>query len=155
MISITIIGLDQFLVGDISETCTKNLANLYEVSEDDIFFVAPENMYFHNGMDQTMWNVLVRVHAPSDLEDFEKEASDIISAAIGDNAINLAVEFDYYNPEHRYERTNEDYPKFITKENSVEVEEDDEFEDEEDEENDDEIYTGDIFQDFNKKMNGN
>lgn len=153
MITITIYGLDQFLVGDVSEVCTKNLASLYEVNEDDIFFVAPENMFFHNGMDQTMWNVLVLVHAPTDLEEFEKEASDIISAAIGDNAINLAVEFDYYSPSHRYERLNEDYPRFITKENSVEVEE--ENYDEEDEEEEEEIYDGDIFQEFNKKLNNN
>ncbi len=153
MITITVIGLDQFLVGDLSEGITKNLANLYECSEDDIFFVAPENMYFHNGMDQTMWNVLVRVNAPSEYEDFEKEASDIISKGIGDNAINLAVEFSYYSPEHRYERTNENYPKFITKENEVELEEDEEYdEDEEREEGegDEDIFTGDIFQNFNK-----
>ena len=39
MITITIYGLDQFVVGRLSREMTPNLAKLYEVSEDEILFV--------------------------------------------------------------------------------------------------------------------
>ena len=48
MITITILGLDQYIVGRLSRELTSNLAKIYEVSEDDINFIAPNNMVFHN-----------------------------------------------------------------------------------------------------------
>ena len=47
MITIEIYGLDQFVVGQLSKDMTHNLADLYEVSEDDINFIAPNNMVFY------------------------------------------------------------------------------------------------------------
>ena len=64
MITVTIYGLDQFVVGRLSREMTPNLAKLYELSEDEILFVAPENMVFHNGVEQTSWNIIIHVHAP-------------------------------------------------------------------------------------------
>ena len=76
MITLIFYGLDQFVVGDLSRSLTPRLAKLYEVSEDEINFVAPNDMIFHNGVEQTSWNILIHVHAPmkvSVLQEFVKE----------------------------------------------------------------------------------
>ncbi len=151
MINISVVGLDQFIVGDLSRDITANLAKIYETDEEEINFIAPNNMYFHKGIDQTSWNVLVRVSAPHQYDIIEKEVAEIIEKGIGENAINLAIEFSYYEESHRYERIRDDYPRYMSEENLVEIEAEDEG-DEESEEDDDlsDIFTGDIFTDFNK-----
>lgn len=174
MITITILGLDQYIVGRLSRELTSNLAKIYEVSEDDINFIAPNNMVFHNGVEQTSWNVLVRIHAPKKLNVVQDDVANIISVGIGEMAINLAIEFYYYSTDDRYERISKDYPRYITESNIVNTETDEFYDDDctcEDDEcechhhegcschddeipSEDELYTGDIFEDFNKKMKG-
>ena len=64
MITVTFYGLDQFVVGNLSRELTPLVAKLYEVSEDDVIFIAPEAMVFHKGTEQTSWNILIKVNAP-------------------------------------------------------------------------------------------
>ena len=148
MITLEIYGLDQFVVGQLSKDMTHNLADLYEVSEDDINFIAPNNMVFHNGVDQTSWNALVRVHAPKKVLVLQEDAARLIMEMIQGPTINVAVEFYYYSEDNRYEKINEDYPRFITDDNLVDVED---YEEAQYIEGDgkDEVFTGDIFKDFN------
>ena len=82
MITLTVYGLDQFVVGQLSKEMTRNLADLYEVSEDDINFIAPANMVFHNGVDQTSWNALVRVNAPKKVMVLQEDAANLIMSII-------------------------------------------------------------------------
>ncbi len=153
MITISVIGLDQFVVGELSKQLTPNLAKIYETSEDEINFVAPNNMYFHNGVDQTSWNTLLKVNAPERCALVEEEAANILVAGISEVAINIAIEFSYYHEEHRYEKLNSDYPQFLeTSIHDLEVSYDDEDDDDDDEDDweelddeDEEIYDGDIF----------
>ena len=51
MITLIVYGLDQFVVGDLSRDMTPGLAKLYEVDEENIVFIAPQNMVFHKGVD--------------------------------------------------------------------------------------------------------
>jgi len=153
MITIFIYGLDQFVVGRLSNEMTKNLARLYEVSEDEINFVAPSDMVFHKGVEQTSWNILIHVHAPMKVSVLQDQVANFLLASIGDVAINKAVEFYYYSQDNRYEKINEEYPRFITEENVVNVHEHDECcdddcdcEDNDEEPSEEEIYTGDIFE---------
>ena len=148
MITLTIYGLDQFVVGRLSKEMTHNLADLYEVSEDDINFIAPENMVFHNGVEQTSWNALVRVNAPKKVMVLQDDAAHLIMEMIQGPTINVAVEFYYYSEDNRYEKINEDYPRFITDDNLVDVEDYEEAQYIEGE-GKDEVFTGDIFKDFN------
>ena len=78
MITISIIGLDPYLVRQISKEMTPKLAELYEISEDKIDFYAPECLFIHNGVEQNTWNVLVRVNAPLKIKVLEKKAVKII-----------------------------------------------------------------------------
>lgn len=149
MITLTIYGLDQYIVGRLSREMTRNLADLYEVSEDDINFIATSNMVFHNGVEQTSWNTLVRVHAPKKVTVLQEDAAKLIMEMIQGPTINVAVEFYYYSEDNRYEKINEDYPRFITDDNLVDAEDD--YEETQYIEGDgkDEVFTGDIFKDFN------
>lgn len=145
MITISILGLDQYVVGHYSGDNTKNLANLYEVSEDDISFYAPNCYMFHNGVEQTSWNTLVRVHAPEKYKVFESKISQYLLNTLKNFSINVAVEFFYYDGDHRYEYINKAYPRFLSEDNLVNVEEE-ELEDGE------ELYEGNIFEGYEDKL---
>ena len=147
MITVTIYGLDQFVVGRLSREMTPNLAKLYELSEDEILFVAPQNMVFHKGVEQTSWNVLIHVNAPKKAVLLQDQVAKLILESIGDVAINKMVEFYYYAEDNRYCKFNESYPRFIDSDNLVDIAEED-YEDMEEGEGEDEIFTGDIFQNF-------
>lgn len=145
MITITIYGLDSYLVGTLSREMTANLAKIYEISEDEINFISTDNIVYHKGVDQTSWNVLVIVNAPKKVSVVQDDVANIISTQIGDLAINLAIEFYYYSSDNRYERINKDYPRYVEEKNVVEI-------DDEEDEDDSELYDGDIFEEFNKKQ---
>lgn len=147
MITLTFYGLDQYIVGRLSKEMTPNLAAIYEVSEDEINFIAPNNMIFHNGVEQTSWNCLIRVHLPKKLSVLQNEAAEIIMHMVQGPTINVAVEFYYYSQDNRYEKLNDDYPRFITDDNLVDVDDSNDSTYVEGE-GDDEIFTGDIFEDF-------
>ena len=147
MITVTIYGLDQFVVGRLSREMTPNLAKLYELSEDEIIFVAPENMVFHKGVEQTSWNIIIHVHAPKRATLVEEQVAKFILETIGDVAINKVIEFYYYSEDNRYTKLNEAYPRFIAADNLVDIEEEN-YEDMEEGEGEDNIFTGDIFKDF-------
>lgn len=147
MITVTIYGLDQFVVGRLSREMTPNLAKLYELSEDEILFVAPESMVFHKGVEQTSWNVIIHVNAPKKVSILQDQVAKLILESIGDVAINKIVEFYYYSEDNRYSKFNESYPRFIDSDNLVDIAEED-YEDMEEGEGEDEIFTGDIFQNF-------
>jgi len=150
MITLTFYGLDQFVVGNLSRDMTHNLAELYEVSEDEINFIAPNDMVFHKGVEQTSWNLIVHVYLPKKLLVLQNEAAELIMQMVQGPTINVAVEFYYYSQDNRYERINKEYPRFITEDNSINV--DNDYNDGEyvEGEGEDEVFTGDIFEDFNK-----
>ncbi len=145
MITITIYGLDQFVVGRLSREMTPNLAKLYEVKKEDIVFIAPENMVFHLGVEQTSWNIIVHVHAPKKVAVLQDQVANLILKGIGEVAINKSLEFYYYAQGDRYVQVNEAYPLFISEDNLVTTESED-YEGKEEGEGEDEIFTGDIFE---------
>ena len=147
MITVIIYGLDQFVVGRLSREMTPNLAKIYELSEDEILFIAPNDMIFHKGVEQTSWNIIIHVHAPKKVSVLQDQVARLILESIGDVAINKILEFYYYSEDNRYSKINTTYPRFIAADNLINVAEED-YEDKEEGEGDDDIFTGDIFQDF-------
>lgn len=148
MINVFIYGLDQFLVGDLSTEVTPLLAKLYEVSEDDVNFIATNNMVFHKGVEQTSWRTLIRVEAPEECEKVQKQASEVLIHCLDEIAIHVEVVFTYYCRHDRFVKINPDYPNYLTEENTVNI--DTEYDENMKEgDGDDEIYTGDIFEECN------
>ena len=152
MITISIIGLDPYLVRQISKEMTPKIADIYETSKDNINFYSPECLFIHDGVEQNTWNVLVRVHAPLKVKAMESDASKIIHEYVKDACVNMAIEFYYYSQDNRYEFNSEDHPRFMTEENSFEEVD---FEDDVNEEkSDEEPYLGNIFENFEEKIKG-
>lgn len=147
MITISILGLDQYIVGRLSRDLTTNIAKLYEVSEDDVVFVAPNNMIFHKGVEQTSWNVIVKVHVPMKVNIFQDEMANLLMIGLKDVAINTIVEFTYYSQDNRYESINKEYPRYITENNLSDLDLDVSYEEDVDEED---IYDGDVFEELDQ-----
>ena len=150
MITVTIYGLDQFVVGRLSREMTSSLADIYECDKEEIIFIAPESMVFHNGVEQTSWNTVVKVEAPKKVAVLQDDVAKIIMQFIKGLSINVQVVFSYFPQDNFYEQLNADYPRYIENENIVNFEEERYDEDIEEGEGDDQIFTGDIFKDFNK-----
>ena len=151
MITVTIYGLDQFVVGQISRDLTPLVAKLYEVSEEDVIFIAPEAMVFHKGTEQTSWNILIKVNAPKKVSVLQDQMAQLMMHGIGEVAIHVTVQFEYYSQDDRYQKINDSYPRFLSEENLVDVEGDEYPEDIEEGEEEDQIFTGDIFEGLNDK----
>ncbi len=152
MITVTIYGLDQYIVGRLSKDLTVSLAKVYEVDEDEINFIAPNAMYFHMGVEQTSWNVRVVINAPKKvtvLQDLSRKAILNTLRDLG-VAINISIEYYYFSQDDYYEDFDKEYPRYIREDNVVDVEEEEEEEYREEGEGEDEIYTGNIFKDFSK-----
>ena len=150
MITLTLYGLDQFVVGRLSREMTSALADVYECDKDEILFVAPEAMVFHNGVEQTSWNAIVRVDAPKKLAVLQEDVARVIMQLVNGPTIHVQVVFNYFSQDNFYESINDDYPRYIEEKNIVEVDYDDSDVNIEEGEGDDQIFTGDIFKDFNR-----
>ena len=148
MINIFVYGLDQFVVGDLSERMTEVLSNTFEVKPDDINFVAPNDMVFHNGVEQTSWRVLVEVKLPEEFEYLELRAKEILLHYISEVAVHVEVVFFYYSRKHHYASINKDYPLYLTDEQRQSQLTTDSYDEDKElveGDGDDEIYTDDIF----------
>ena len=144
MISVYVYGLDQFLVGDLSREVTKNLADVLEVSEDDINFVAPNDMIFHKGVEQTSWRVLVEVKLPDIYTKLQNKVKEVLFHYICEVAVHVEITFNYYFNDEHYIKINDKYPLYLDEDERVEEET---YSEEMTEgEGEDEIYTGDIFE---------
>ena len=147
MITISIIGLDPYLVRQISKEMSAKIADIYETTVDNINFYSPECLFIHNGVEQNTWNVLVKVNAPLKVKVMEKDAAKIIHEFVKDACVNMAIEFYYYSQDNRYEYIDKNHPRFMTEENTVIVE----YKPLEDGK---EPYLGDIFENFEEKIKG-
>ncbi|HBX24911.1 MAG TPA: hypothetical protein DEF61_01295 [Firmicutes bacterium] len=171
MITISFLGLDQFVVGRYSKEHTKALASLFETSEDEINFYAPNSMVFHNGVEQTSWNLIVIVKAPTKYKPLEKVVAKYLLETLPLFSIHIELEFEYFETSSRYEKINPDYPRYIDqghiKEVDVTFDNDDGCLDECCHGRDDanpndradldyndpnQIYLGNAFEDFDKKL---
>ncbi len=145
MITITVLGLDDNSVGHYYKENTENLANIYETEPENVSFFACEGVMIHEGVEQTSWNVILRVNAPEKYEILEEKIADYLLKTFKDFAINIAVEFSYYYEDRRYEHINEAYPRFIKEDNAVNVEPEELGDGEE-------LYEGNVFEGFEDKL---
>ncbi len=171
MITIQILGLDQFVVGHYSKDHTENIANLLEVDEEEVNFYAPNSMVFHKGVEQTSWNTIVNVLCPHRFESFEKALSDYLLRTLCEFSIHLTIVFTYYHDHSEYVYLNDKYPRYLKGENIKEAEVSFEFgmpdmgEDDDDEadehehcehhhheEEEEEVFLGNAFEGFEEDL---
>ncbi len=150
MITISVLGLDQFVVGKYSSEHTENLAQAFECDEDEINFYAPESMIFHKGVEQTSWNSLLIISAEEKYRPFEEKVANYIFKTLKDFCIHIEIRFEYHPSNSTYKLINDDYPLYLTEKNIVQTEE--ESFDENDEISEEEVYTGNIFEGMEEKL---
>lgn len=166
MITISVLGLDQFVVGHYSKENTQNLADLFETDSEDINFYAPSSMIFHAGVEQTSWNTLIRVLAECKYRAVEQNVAAYLLKTFSEFSIHVQVVFEYYEEENFYEKINEEYPRYITESNVVSTEEEEEDDDCCDDDCDprdrpdldindpNQLYLGNAFEGFEEKLEG-
>lgn len=116
MITIQVLGLDEFVVGRYSRENSGNLAQSFECEESEISFFAPNAMMFHNGVEQTSWNTVVIVLAPEKYRAVESQVADTLLKTLNAFSINVDVVFQYFDESRHYSYVNPEYPRFISTE---------------------------------------
>ena len=148
MITISILGIDPYLIRQISREATKTIANLYEVPEDEVNFFAYEGLLVHAGNEQNLWNVIVRVKAPDVYKNVEKAMFELLKNYLTDVCFHFTLEFEYYHLNSVYKHINDEFDLYFTeKESSYEDDEHDEDKSDEEDEvpSEEELYLGNAF----------
>jgi hypothetical protein len=152
MITISILGLDQYIVGRYSKDHTGNLASIFEIEEDEICFYAPSAYIFHNGVEQTSWQTIVKISAPTKYKVLQKNVADYLLKTLAEFSINITVEFNYFEKDNEFSKVNSEYPRYISDDNVAEIEDEGEEElTDADLLNEDKVYTGNAFAHFEEK----
>lgn len=157
MITIKLFGMDSYEAIRYTKKLNKKLAELYDVSENEIEFFACEGFIIHNGFEQTNFRLDVEIEAPEQFEELENEVKDSICDFLREEnvAVHFRFLFTYFDPSHEYLLTDESYPLYMNDNNTVKAknEEDEEVDtssDSDDEEEYDEPYMGDIIGEFDE-----
>ena len=150
MVLISVYGLDPYCIGNYSKEHTEEIANLLECSKDEIHFVALEHYLFHDGVDQTSWNLLVNVKLDSKYRNLAKNLATYLLETVKLFGVHVTVKFEFtHDDDYLFSSLNEDYPRYLTDKNMVKVEE--EVDEDVDITDEEQVYTGNIFKDFSDK----
>lgn len=140
MIILTLKGADVYLAGEIERAIIPGLSKIYRVSENELIVHATDGYLYHDGMDQTSFNLLVKVECAEKYENFENDSANYILKVMSNYAVHTRVYFTYFKNDSMYERINEEYPLFVNSSNVVDFEQENEA--------DVEVYDGNIFEEY-------
>lgn len=144
MVIISYTGLDLYLVGELNSKIHSQVSKVLNVSEEDVVFSSFDSFVYYKGHEQTSINLLIKVEMDESLKKYQDLLADLLIQSSKEYSLHTFVYFNYFKEENTYLSVNEDYPRYLTSQNEREDEEYNQ--DKEYDEN--EIYTGNIFQDF-------
>lgn len=140
-------GIDPYTLRQISPGLSQKISELCEIKLEEIKFFGHEGLMIHNGIEQNTWNVVIKITLQRKLQILQKQIFIIVSNYFKDVAIHFNLYFNYYLKDEKESYINNEYPLYLTENNSLSdeeiFEEDVAVED---------IYTGNAFKDFNKKV---
>jgi hypothetical protein len=114
MITVSFLGLDSYVVGRFSKDATKKLAVLLRTSVDEILFYAPDSFLYHEGVEQTSWQALIKVDMPTSKAKYAKDVAEFLLDETEDFIIHAQVEIRFFDDANVYKRINREYPLFLT-----------------------------------------
>ncbi len=156
MIIVSLLGMDNYEAIETTKKLHKKLVEAYNISEEELEFFAPESFIIHNGIEQTNFRLNIKVEAPREYENKEKEISAIIFDALKDIAVHLRVLFSYFERKNEYLKLDDSYPAYMTDNNTVKVDDHEEKEETQNfEEEYEEPYMGDIIEEFDNFVKAN
>ena len=144
MVIISYTGLDLFLIGELNAKIHSQVSNLLETSEEEVVFSSYDSFVYYKGHEQTSIQLIIKVEMDEKYRPFQKQLAELLLKSSEEYSIHATVYFNYFNSEDSYSRVNPNYPRYLTSENERSEEE----YDEEVEYSEDELFTGNIFQEF-------
>lgn len=144
MVIISYTGLDLYLVGELNGKIHSKVSKILNVSDDEVVFSSFDSFVFFKGHEQTSINLLIKVEMDEKLAIYQKDLADFLLASSKEYSLHAYVYFNYFKEENAYLSVNNDYPRYLTSQNEASEEE----YNQDREYSEDEIYTGNIFKDF-------
>lgn len=148
MITFTFYGGNDYSVESFSKEASGPIAQIYKISEDELFFISVFSEITNKGSDQSSYRTIVKVEADRKYEPLEQAIFEYLKETLKVYTIHFDVQFVYNDSSNTYHYLNESYPEFLDGEDNVY--DDDEYDDEDEDYNEDsdeneDVYTGDIF----------
>lgn len=144
MVIISYTGLDLYLVGELNGKIHSKVAEILHVDADEVVFSSFDSFVFYKGHEQTSINLLIKVEMDHSLKIYQQSLAEFLLESSKEYSLHAYVYFSYFEKANSYLSINKDYPRYLTSQN----ERSDEDYDENAEYNEQEIYTGNIFKDF-------
>ena len=141
MINIVLKGVDEFLGADVEKVLLPKVAKVLQVSMDEVLLTCMHSMIYHGGLDQTSFHMIVTFEMEEKYRKFEKELIKCVFEVSKNFSVHSHVNFLYLTPTSSY--IDEEYPLYVTESNRVIIEDD---------ENEEEVYTGNMFSNFEEQL---
>lgn len=148
MIVVDIMGIDTILAISEEKKVHQDLANIYEIDEEDLIFRALEGFIIHNGVEQTSFLLDLKIQAPTEYIKKEEEVKAYLFNAFKDVSIHKRILFTYFDEERETIFKDDDYPLYMSDKNVVHIQHENEEEYDEYEETHEEPYMGEILSEF-------
>lgn len=145
MIFLKIYGVDPMMVKELSKRTSANLANLFEVETEEIVFIGSEAALFFNGIDQYGFHAYIEIDCPEECKKTCKNIVIYLQKILTEYTIHSVIKFKYYHLLDEHIHIDNTYPRYITDNNIVRVEEGNAVDEEE-------VYDGDIFKDLESDL---
>ena len=147
MVIISYTGLDLYLVGELNAKIHTKVSKLLGIDDEELVFTSFDSFVFYKGHEQTSINLMIKVEMDEKYHKFQKELADLLMESSKEYSLHSFVYFSYFQEANTYLSVNSKYPRYLTNENEASEED----YDEEKEYSEEEIYTGNIFEEFEKK----
>lgn len=153
MITITIFGYDALACEKLSKDTTKDICKEYKITENELLFIGVNSFICHNGQEQTSYRLDVEISAPKSFKNkvLENDVINILLPYLKEISIHQRFVFTYFDENNEYNFIDDDYPLFLTQDNMVKAESEEESVDNDitdDEEEYNEPYMEDIISQF-------
>lgn len=117
-------------------------------------FLTERGYLIQNGEDQTDYFSYVEVLYPSNIKIDKEAVNDVLKEIYSKFTFHTIIRFIPFKEEDSFFNLNEDYPQYMTPENTVHIEHEHEDEDEDEEEEEyPDLYEGDIFEHLEEDLN--
>lgn len=141
MINIVLKGVDEFLGADVEKVLLPKAAKVLQVSMDEVLLTCMHSMIYHGGLDQTSFHMIVTFEMEEKYRKFEKELIKCVFEVSKNFSVHSHVNFLYLTPTSS--NIDKEYPLYVTESNRVIIEDD---------ENEEEVYTGNMFSNFEEQL---
>ena len=149
MIFIKIEGADPYIATDFTRDIEDDLVKLYgNLPSEDLNFIIENSLFIHEGQEQTSFQVFVKVLSPKSYEEKEKVIENFLALQLKNIAIHSHIIFEYYYESNAYDESDVNYPLYMTEENMVKVDGNENVVETNEDDSTIEPYMGNIFEDL-------